>query len=325
MAAVPKEVEQKIARAPSKAKETKAKAPKPKLVKVSAPAFTDFDTGKVIKGLPAPMPCPFCKHPDHVAVAARGERNDEDEPAFIVECGYCGAESPYGKSQLEAAQLWNGALGGVDLAHKYRLDNLSLLQRRILVRGLKVVLDNANDEEFKEAEFLSNLLADFSPPAPKKKQFIDIDDSAPIPGLPEPEPCPFCGFHEWTGIVTKPPVDAGDIATYHVQCDGCFAEGSPKATKLEAAQHWNKAARKVDYSVIEALDSVTLTLTHLSDALVLATSTLRHDAIAENGSVAACLESAIDAKLEPAREQLDQIMQQLSSPQKNAPKFAMTG
>lgn len=311
---------------PAKTKEPKPKVSKPKTVRVLAPVFRDHDTGAVIKGLPAPMPCPFCKRTDS-SVAIRGR--DDDDPAYVVECGYCGGESPYGKSQLEAANLWNGALGGVDMAHRYRLDNLSIRARSVLLRGLKVVLDNSkSDDEFEEAQFLSTLLADFEPPKQKRKQFTDIDNGAPIDGLPEPAPCPFCGFHEWTGIVTKPPADTNDIATYHVQCDGCFAEGSPQASKLEAAQYWNKAA-KVDYSIIQTLDAVNLSLTHLSDALVLTTSTLREEGVAEDAPVAACLESVIDAKLEPAREQLAELLQKLSAPKTERiaapPVLALTG
>lgn len=324
MAAVQKDIELKINRATSKAKEPKPKAAKPKLVKVTGPAFKDHDTGAVMKGLPAPMACPFCKRTD-ANIDKRG-KNDA-EPAYVVECGHCGAESPYGKSQREAANLWNAALGGVDVAHQYRLDNLSIRARSVLLRGLKVVLDNSNtDEEFEEAQFLSTLLADFEPPKPKRKQFIDIDDSAPIEGLPEPMPCPFCGFHEWTGIVTNPPTDANDIATYHVQCDGCFAEGSPQATKLGAAQHWNKAS-KIDYSLIESADSINLSLTHLSDLLAMAVTNLREAGVAEDAPIASCLEAAIDAKLEPAREELTALLQKMSAPRtmSNPPRLALTG
>lgn len=335
MAAVAKDVEQKVARAPSKTVEAKPKASKPKLVKVAAPAFKD-ENSKVITGLPAPAACPFCRRTD-CTIWTKGD--EDNDPSHFVRCEFCGGEGPFARTQLEAANFWNSAatadpaknfdglidgiapappvVNGVDVANQYRLDNLSLLQRRVLVRGLKVVLDNSNtDEEFEQAQFLSNLLADFEPPKPKKKQFANSDDGSPIDGLPEPEACPFCGFHEYTDIVTVPASDVGGIKcdeSYHVQCDGCFAEGSPKSTKLEAAQHWNKAAKKVDYSILESLDAINLKLTHLSEMLVLATDTLRNNDVDIDAPVATCLEAALDTNLESAREGVEAILKKLST------------
>jgi hypothetical protein len=327
MAAAQKEVVAKIARAPSKTKATK-----PKVVKIDAPAFRDHETGKEIKGLPAPMPCPFCKRTDCTIIT----RGDKDDPSYIVECSYCGSEAPHAQTKLEAAQLWNGALGGVEnrsaaekivgsaLAHRHSFDSLSMRARAVLLRGLKTVLDNSNtDEEFEEATALSALLIDDLEGAadavlkPKKKQFTDALDGQPIEGLPEPKPCPFCGFHEWTAIVTREacttPEGIECEASYHIQCDGCFAEGSPKSTKLEAAQHWNKAST-VDYSIIECADYVNLLLQHLSDMLVLAMGQLREHGVDIDQPIATCLEAALDAKLEPAREQFEKILRRLGNP-----------
>jgi hypothetical protein len=87
-------------------------------------------------------------------------------------------------------------------------------------------------------------------------QFSDIDDGKLIEGLPEAAACPFCGFHEWTGIVTVPEEMVDNIkcdATYHVQCDGCHAEGPGASTKLEAALRWNAAAERLPLRAPEGL------------------------------------------------------------------------
>lgn len=141
------------------------------------------------------------------------------------------------------------------VAHRQAFGDLPIRTRSVLLRGLKVVLDNSkSDEEFDEATALSAVLARCESQKPKQPaQFVDIDESAPIDGLPTPAPCPFCGFHEWAGIVTNEASGPNDVAAYHVQCDGCFAEGPLCASKLEAAERWNIASERVPLRAPEAL------------------------------------------------------------------------
>lgn len=55
--------------------------------------------GEVVPGVPLPAPCPFCGRIDSAI--------DWQGASYHVECGYCGAEGPYGTTPLEAARYWN--------------------------------------------------------------------------------------------------------------------------------------------------------------------------------------------------------------------------
>jgi len=66
------------------------------------------------------------------------------------------------------------------------------------------------------------------------RTFTDLEGHV-IPGMPTPEPCPFCGN---VGLsVTR----AGNPdATYHVACWGCGCDGPTDVTVLAAAVAWNR-------------------------------------------------------------------------------------
>ena len=63
------------------------------------PGFVHKHDGKLVPGVPLPAPCPFCGRIDSAI--------DRQSASFHVECGYCGAEGPYGTAPLEAAQYRN--------------------------------------------------------------------------------------------------------------------------------------------------------------------------------------------------------------------------
>lgn len=51
--------------------------------------------------------CPFCGEPD-------GEIDDVSNRAFAVVCQNCGAIGPRGKTQIEAAKLWDQRFNRLD-------------------------------------------------------------------------------------------------------------------------------------------------------------------------------------------------------------------
>lgn len=214
------------------------------------------------------------------------------------------------------------------VAHRHSFDSLSMHARAVLLRGLKVVLDNSKtDEEYEEATALSALLIDDLDgatataavariPHHSRHGFHEIETGEPISGLPPASQCPFCkDGDDWIGIVTVPgQPERKTETTYHVQCDSCGCEGPGGMTKLEAAEAWNKGSR-VDYSVIETLDGINLSLEQLSDVLRIAVDSLRLNSVVEDAPAMASIEAAIDARLFPAREQLRDLLLQKLAPQ----------
>jgi len=77
----------------------------------------------------------------------------------------------------------------------------------------------------------------------KRDYCTDGADSSRILGLPKPAAYPFCGFDAYTNIITAPPEDTNDVASYRVLCGSCFAEGPVSDSQLEAAIGWNNAAK----------------------------------------------------------------------------------
>lgn len=207
------------------------------------------------------------------------------------------------------------------IAHRHSFDTLPPRARSVLLRGLKVVLDNSKtNEEFEEASNLTALLADDQGEAGvsmeeyKQQGFHDADDGALLKGMPAPGVCPFCKKDDhWIPIVTVPGEAGSDTdetkiqTTYHAECANCGCEGPGGMTKLEAAELWNKGSR-VDYSIIQTLDEMNLELEQLSDVLRVAVDSLRLQSVAEDGPATACIETAIDARLWPAREKLRELL-----------------
>jgi len=70
------------------------------------PRFHDHESGALIEGLPAPLPCPFCGSSDFGAIVEGGA---PDHRTFHVTCDSCGADGSLAASQLEAAERWNSA------------------------------------------------------------------------------------------------------------------------------------------------------------------------------------------------------------------------
>lgn len=107
-------------------------------------------------------------------------------------------------------------------------------------------------------------------------KFNDHTTGKHIPGMPEPNPCPFCKKIEFAGIVevsatTKPTRELarGDTATYHVQCDQCGAEGPSASSQLEAAELWNAALGRIPYPLMSKLIEVQLTVDRAAAVLAM--------------------------------------------------------
>ena len=134
------------------------------LIRSKTVSFTDFTTGQVIPGMPTPAPCPFCRK--HRGNAIQGDVGDENTPAlFHVDCSYCGAEGPPGKTLLEAAQLWNAAtVAAPSTACREELDGIEreLLMVLPLVDMLHDVFGHGDDvlKESIVSDSLSGVLFD---------------------------------------------------------------------------------------------------------------------------------------------------------------------
>jgi len=66
--------------------------------------FRDQCFGTVIKGLPRPLPCPFCGRTSGVCIV---EVPALDMTTYHVECSNCGGQGPCGGSELDVAIKWN--------------------------------------------------------------------------------------------------------------------------------------------------------------------------------------------------------------------------
>jgi Lar family restriction alleviation protein len=73
-----------------------------------------------------------------------------------------------------------------------------------------------------------------------RERFHEHCFGTPIPGLPDPKPCPFCGRVEFGGIVQVG--EEGDeygAPIFHVSCDNCGCDGPLAMSQAEAAALWN--------------------------------------------------------------------------------------
>lgn len=62
--------------------------------------------------LPEPRECPFCGASDEWLKCIESKlTDDDDDPARVVLCDYCGAEGPVAQNDGDAIRRWNGDFG----------------------------------------------------------------------------------------------------------------------------------------------------------------------------------------------------------------------